>query len=269
MPDMPPAIISETAHGLTTISLSRPPLNLLGTSALDELAAEIDRVAGSRSRALLIRAEGDIFSGGVDVADFRAGPQETPEQAADRARANLKRYLATVVQPLEALPMPTVAAVDGLCLTAGFELALACDFIVASDRSQFGLVEASLGLTPAMGGTQRLAARAGVARAAELVMTARLYDSATLHGWGVVSRVLGAEGFDAQARRQAAKLAAGPTRAHAATKHVLAAFSAGGVPAADAVMPTAAAALFVTEDVRAGVVSFLNEGPGKATFVGA
>ncbi len=80
----------------------------------------------------------------------------------------------------------------GLCLTAGLELSLACDLLWAAEGVQFGLVEKVVGITPLMGGTQRMAERAGTARAREFVMTGRLYDAQTLHAWGVVNRVRGA-----------------------------------------------------------------------------
>ena len=145
---------------------------------------------------------------------------------------------------------------------------MACDIILAASRAKFGLVEKVVGLTPTMGGTQRLAARAGVGRAKEFVMTGDTYDAATLERWNVVNRVLPDEGFDAAAREFALRLAEGPTRAHAATKRVLDHYSAGGVPEANAHITTIAASLFETEDLRNAVKSFLADGPGKATFSG-
>jgi Enoyl-CoA hydratase/isomerase len=87
--------------------------------------------------------------------------------------------LVSLAQRVAALPCPTVFAAHGLCLTWGFELALACDLILASERALFGLIEATVGLTPSMGGTQRLAERAGSGRARELVMSAERYDATT------------------------------------------------------------------------------------------
>ena len=98
----------------------------------------------------------------------------------------------------------------GLCLTAGFELSLACDLLWAARGVQFGLVEKVVGITPLMGGTQRVADRAGAARARELVMTGGLYTAETLHEWGVVNRVLDRGDLLDTARRFAAGLAAGP-----------------------------------------------------------
>ncbi len=88
--------------------------------------------------------------------------------------------LLSLAHSVEDLPFPTLAVVHGLCLTAGFELSLACDMIWASESAQFGLVEIVVGLTPLMGGTQRVAERAGPARARELVMTGGLYPAATI-----------------------------------------------------------------------------------------
>jgi enoyl-CoA hydratase len=119
-----------------------------------------------------------------------------------------------------------------------------------------------------MGGTQRMAERAGSARAREFVMTGRLYDAETLHTWGVVNRVVAAEDLLAKARRFATELAAGPTIAHAATKAVIRAQADHGTHGADALTAELTSHLFETEDCRNAVQSFLREGPGKATFTG-
>ena len=159
-------------------------------------------------------------------------------------------------------------AAHALCLTWAFELALACDLILAANSASFGLVEKVVGLTPAAGGTQRLAERAGSGRAREFVMTGVPYDAATLERWNVVNRVLPDDGFDAAARAFAAELAAGPTRAHAATKQVIRDYLEGGIDLADERVGRVAGALFETQDLQQAVASFLKDGPGKATFSG-
>ena len=118
--------------------------------------------------------------------------------------------------------MPTVFAAHGLTLTAAFELALACDILLAAERASFGLVEIVVGLTPSMGGPQRLAERAGPARARELIFTGERYPAAVLERWNVVNRVLPDDGFAEAARAYAHRVAAGPTVAHAATKRLVA-----------------------------------------------
>jgi enoyl-CoA hydratase/carnithine racemase len=220
----------------------------------------IDDVASDPPRGLLIRAEGRVVSGGVNVNLFDG---LTPQDA-----GRLWTDLLAMIHTVEELPFPTVFAAHGLCLTAAFELSLACDLLVAAESAKFGLVETVVGLTPAMGGTQRLAERAGPARARELVMTGELYDAATLERWNVVNRVLPDEGFDEAARAFARRLAEGPTLAHAATKALVRAQVEGGARAADARVPEVAGGLFATEDLKAAVRSFLEHGPGKATYEG-
>jgi enoyl-CoA hydratase/carnithine racemase len=164
--------------------------------------------------------------------------------------------------------VPTVFAAHGLTLTAAFELALACDVLLAAERASFGLVEIVVGLTPSMGGPQRLAERAGPARAKELVFTGERYPAEVLAQWNVVNRVLPDEGFARAARDYARRVAAGPTVAHAATKKLVTAAVRNGVRAADELTPAVSGALFATEDLRGAVRSFLAEGPGKAVHRG-
>jgi enoyl-CoA hydratase/carnithine racemase len=202
-----------------------------------------------------------VVSGGVDVSVFAA------QESADAA-ARLFDELVELARRIEALPCPTLFAAHALCLTWAFELALACDLIAAAESASFGLVERVIGLTPAMGGTQRLAERAGTGRARELVMTGRTYDAATLERWNVVNWVFADEGFDAAARGLAAELGGGPTLAHAATKEVIRAFREGGVGLANQRVGAIAGRLFDTEDLQGAVRSFLEHGPGRAEFHG-
>jgi enoyl-CoA hydratase/carnithine racemase len=199
-------------------------------------------------------------SGGVDVHEF--------DGLSGEQGAALWADLIATVQRIEDLPCPTVFAAHALCLTAAFELALGCDLLLAAESARFGLVEVVVGLTPSMGGTQRLVDRAGPARARELVFTAELYDARTLAGWNVVNRVLPDEDFDGAARGFARRLAEGPTVAHTATKRIVAAAVAGGSRAADAIVPEVSGPLFETEDLQGAVRSFLAEGPGRATYRG-
>jgi enoyl-CoA hydratase/carnithine racemase len=241
------------------VTLADPPLNLFGRELLADLHAALAEAADSDVRALVVRAEGKVFTGGADVSMFE-------DLTGDGVKRDLD--LVAIVHRLEAMSFPTLAVVHALCLTAGFELSLGCDLIWAGESAQFGLVEAVVGVTPFMGGTQRVAERAGPARARELVMTGRVYDAATLERWNVVNRVLPDAELEEQAMRFAHRLAAGPTRAHHATKRVVRAFLEGGVPGADAAMPEIAAEVVETEDFKGGVRSFLEHGPGKAVFAG-
>jgi enoyl-CoA hydratase/carnithine racemase len=243
------------------VSFDHPPLNLYD-SALDEgLHAAVDELERRRARGVLFRADGRVVSGGVDVSVFAT-------QANAAAATDLFERLVDMARRVDRLPCPTVFAAHGLCLTWAFELALACDLILAARSASFGLVERVVGLTPAMGGTQRLAERAGTGRARELVMTGVPFEATTLERWNVVNRVLPDEGFDEAARAFAAELAAGPTLAHAATKQVLRDYLEGGVEGANERVAAVAGALFDTDDLRGAVSSFLERGPGKASFQG-
>jgi enoyl-CoA hydratase/carnithine racemase len=255
-----PRVRYDRDGDVAVIAIDDQPLNLFGYELTNDLIAALEEAEGDMIRALVIRADGDVFTGGVDVHVF-AG--KTPEQA-----QMFFRDLLSITHKIEELDLPVIASVQGLCLTAGFELALACDVILAGEAARFGLVERVVGLTPAMGGTQRIAERAGAARARELVMTGALYDAATLERWNVVNRVLPDDGFDAAARAFARGLAEGPTRAHAATKTLVRAQVEGGARAADARVPEVAGDLFATEDLIRAVRTFLEQGPGHATYDG-
>jgi len=244
---------------VAALVLSDPPLNLFGSATFSSLNECLSQVAISDARALVWRAEGEVFTGGVDVHGFQTDAAQAKEMFG---------ALLSTVRKIEALPMPTLALVHGLCLTAGMEISLGCDMIWAADSAKFGLVEAVVGLTPGAGGTQRVAERAGPARARELVMTGGLYDAAVMERWNVVNRVLPDEDLLEKGMKCAHRLAAGPTKAHAATKRIVRAYLEDGVDKADRDTPKVAASLFETEDLQRAVRSFLEEGPGNATFEG-
>jgi enoyl-CoA hydratase/carnithine racemase len=262
----------ERDGDVAVVVLDAPPLNLFDEvvfagyeRAVAELVELTDPGRPDRARAVLLEARGKVVSGGVDVhlfSEVANGPDAVARGSALWAR------LLRISQTLEDLPVPTVFAAHGLTLTAAFEISLACDIILAAERASFGLVEIVVGLTPSMGGPQRLAERAGPARARELVFTGERYPAAVLAQWDVVNRVLPDEGFAEAARAYAHRVAAGPTVAHAATKKLVTAAVRDGVRAADELTPSLSGALFATEDLRGAVASFLADGPGRASYEG-
>lgn len=251
----------ERDDGLAVVTFDAPPLNLFDPAMEDALVAALSELEVSAPRAVLFRAEGRVVSAGVDVGLFAT--LDGPSVAA----SVFQRWIE-LSRRAEMLPCPTVFAAHGLCLTWAFELALACDLIVASERAAFGLVEKVIGMTPAMGGTQRLAERAGSGRAKEFVMAGVPFDAAVLERWNVVNRLLPAEGFDDAARAIARELAAGPTLAHAATKRIVREFLVGGVDRADQRTGVIAGELFKSSDLKGAVASFVADGPGRASFRG-
>lgn len=246
---------------LAVLTLAAPPLNLFDHAMFADLAAAVDELGSAPPRGLLIRAEGKVVSAGVDVGEVFEGLDTQSASA-------LWAKLLAVVHRIEQLPCPTVFAAHALTLTAAFELSLACDLLVAARSARFGLVERVVGLTPAMGGTQRLAERAGPARAREVVMTGELFDAETLERWNIVNRVFDDDGFDDAVRAFVMRIVAGPTRAHDATKRIVRAYLDGGVLRADYAVPKLAGDLFATDDLRDAVRSFVDRGPGHATFEG-
>jgi enoyl-CoA hydratase/carnithine racemase len=256
-----PKVRYDRQGDIGLVILDDPPLNLFGAEMINDLVAALEEAEGDMPRALVVRAEGRVFTGGVDVQVFAGLSHEEG--------ATLFEDLVKIVHKLEAMPIPTIASVHALCLTAGFELALGCDILLAGEAAGFGLVERVVGLTPGMGGTQRVAERAGPARARELVMTGELYDAATLERWNVVNRVFPDDALLEQTMKFAQQLADGPPKAHDATKRMVRAYlDEGGPRGADAHVGDIAASLFATEDLQKAVQTFLEKGPGHATFEG-
>jgi enoyl-CoA hydratase/carnithine racemase len=243
----------EISGSLGILTLTNPPLNLFSGEVIEDLRAAVDHIKQTPLRALLVQADGKVFSGGADVSMFQG---RTPSEARERFTSHLR-----LIADLEELPFPTLAAVQGLCLAAGLELVLACDLIWAAASARFGQVEASIGTTTLLGGVQRLAERAGPSRAREIIYTADQYDAATFERWNIVNKIVPDDAFASQTRAFAERLASGPTLAYAAGKKIVQAYLESGVRAADKVVDQVAPPLFESEDMRAGVAGLLAHGP--------
>jgi len=245
---------------LGEIVLADPPLNLFSMELARDLASTIDEARDSAARAILVRAEGENFSAGANVEIFLGRDEAAARELIEEFMPAIRRFAE--------LDVPTVAAVQGLCLAAGLEVALACDLIWAAEGAQLGLVEAVIGATPFGGGTQRLVARAGAGRAAEAVLTGRPYPAEKMLEWGVANRVVTSQDLLDKSRAFVRRLAEGPTLAHAATKQMIRLTVDEGVEAADAALPEAGAKVMASEDLQDGARTLLEKGPGNATFTG-
>jgi enoyl-CoA hydratase/carnithine racemase len=246
---------------LGVVTLDSAPLNQIGRELIADLVAaigEAERADGLR--ALVLRGEGKVFSAGADVALF-AG------MGAEDVRPLIDSFL-DLGRRIEQLPFPTLAAVHGTCMAGGYELALFCDLIWAAEGTMIGLPETRLGIVPLAGGVERVAARAGLGRARTLAIGGDLYSAQDLVAWGAIDRVVAADELHSAAEEFARRVAAGPTRAFAVVKELARAYTTDGIPGADKLLLDAAVGLFDTEDARGGIQSFLESGPGKATFVG-
>jgi enoyl-CoA hydratase/carnithine racemase len=246
--------------GVGEIVLADPPLNLFGLELARDLAQVIEQAGHSDARAILVRAEGDNFSAGANVEIFLDRDEAAARELIEEFMPAIRRFAE--------ISVPTVAAVRGLCLAAGLEVALSCDLIWAAEGSQLGLVEGVIGGMPFGGGTPRLVARAGAGRAAEAVLTARTYPAETMLEWGVVNRVVESGDLEAKARAFAGRLAEGPTLAHAATKQMIRLTVDEGVAGADAALPATGAKVMASEDLQRGARTLIEKGPGHATFEG-
>jgi len=234
----------EQRQAVGHIVLANPPKNLIESRFSDALKRAVHEASESDIRALLVRAEGPNFSQGGDVLDFL-----------QKGAHAFRTFIAECNQSfraIEALPIPTVAAVRGAAFGGAFELALACDFIVAAEDAVFRSIEASVGSAPVAGAVQRLAERIGRSRAARYAMLCEPMSGATAGELGLASSVLPADEVEAAAQKFVEDLSTGPTRSYAAIRTLLKAWSGGGVPTADAMILDITMALHSSEDAKRG-----------------
>jgi len=243
------------SEGLATIVIDRPPQNRIDDQMVGELAAAVTEIERSEARAVLVRSEGENFSFGGDIMTW-------PDASVRELRARFGHYMS-VFNRFEHLPLPVVAAVQGLCFGGGLELALRADVIFAAESATFGHPEQSLGIVTVLGGIYRVAERAGRSRASEWALTSEKVPAATMERFGVVNRVVADVDLLKESSDFARKAARGPTRAYAAHKALLRAWAVGGIAAADEAMFDIAMPLFDTDDARRGIrsaVDALNAG---------
>jgi enoyl-CoA hydratase/carnithine racemase len=242
------------------LTMRYPPYNLLDPALSNLIVGGLRWAAAEGARAVVLRSALRHFSAGADLDGMLA--------AAERGDGVIDWPVLEVLRTFEELPIPIVAAVHGVCVGGGLELALACDLVVAAESAKLGSVEATVGLHPLMGAIQRVAQRAGAARAKEMALLGRRYDARTLERWNVINRVVEDEQLDDAAMTLARELAGGPTVAHAATKALVSIAVSQGVRAADEAMAELQRPIFRSEDFRTGVQSFRENGPGMARFEG-
>ncbi|MGF6770551.1 enoyl-CoA hydratase/carnithine racemase [Paraburkholderia sp. GAS199] len=229
------------------ITLASPPQNRLSIDMASEMESALESLQSTQVRALLLDAEGEDFSFGVDIVPW-------PEMSTARLRFVFQRWM-DILNAIETLPFPTIAAVQGTCFGGGLELASRCDVIIAADNARFGHPEQSLGIVTLLGGIYRVAERAGRSTAAMMAFTSDPMSAEHMLQRGFVNEVVPLAGLLQTTEDLAARFASGPTRAHAVHKALLRAWGSGGVCAADAVIFDLAMALFDTEDARDGVRS--------------
>ena len=252
-------LLTGDVPGVATIRLDRPPMNALSNAVSAELAAAADELEQRTDiRAVVLWGGPKIFAAGADIKEFQpgAGPQ-----------ARVPVGLGDAVSRLERSPQVLIAAVNGYALGGGCELAMGADFRVAAADATFGQPEILLGIIPGAGATQRLPRLVGVSRAKEIIYSGRRVSAEEALAIGLADAVHPpGETYDA-AVEMAERFAGGP----AALRCAKAAVNEGAGQPLEAALEVEQARFleaFATEDARIGVQSFIQNGPGKARFVG-
>ena len=250
--------LDRQTSGVAILTLANPKVNALSVrllSELEELALDLQR---NPPGAVIVTGGERIFAAGADITEFGG--------RAEAERIGPKFHSA--LNAVAAIPRLVIAAVSGFALGGGCELALACDYRIASERAVFGQPEVLLGIIPGGGGTQRLGRLVGPARAKEICITGRQVKADEALRIGLCDEVVPAEQLHERALALASQLAAGALQAQALAKAAIDGGLQGSLADGLALELVLFADVFETEDSRIGVKSFLEQGPGKANFVG-
>ncbi|WP_019850525.1 enoyl-CoA hydratase-related protein [Desulfitobacterium sp. PCE1] len=196
-------ILVEYHEQIATVTINRPKaLNALNTVTLQELSQVVHDLANNSSiRVVILTGSGEkAFVAGADIAEMNT---KTPMEA--RSFSQLGQRLMNLI---ESLPQPVIAAINGFALGGGLELAMACDIRLAGENARFGQPEVNLGIPAGFGGTQRLPRLVGSGRASEILLTADLFDAQEAFRMGLVNRVYPKEDLQEQAMAMAKRIAA-------------------------------------------------------------
>jgi enoyl-CoA hydratase/carnithine racemase len=250
----------EVDEGLGIITFIDKPFNLIDSEFIEELESIFNGIENQEIRALLFKNDDGNFSAGANVTIFQ-------NQDEDSTRKLIKRFLDAIYR-IEKFPFPTMASVKGMCVGGGFELALACDYIWASQNAQFAAAEVLLGIVPLGGGVQRLAQRTGLTRAKEIALGGRFKKPEKLETWNVINRVLPEQELIEKAIKFMKIQSNGPTLAFDTIKKLLCEYYNKSLEESDKLLVKIVPKLFETEDIKIGIESFKKRGPGKAIFKG-
>jgi len=251
----------ETDQAIATIRLERPPMNALNAQVQAEIAAAAAQVSGDPAvRAVIIYGGEKVFAAGADIKEM-AGASYTDMAANTRRLQDSFTAVARIGKPV-------VAAITGYALGGGLELALCADFRVAGEGAKVGQPEILLGLIPGAGGTQRLPRLVGPARAKDIVFTGRFVGAAEALAIGLVDKVVPDGDVYQAARELVARFGRGPAVALRAAKQAIDEGLDADLDTGLEIERLHFAGLFATEDAATGMRSFVENGPGKATFAG-
>jgi enoyl-CoA hydratase/carnithine racemase len=251
----------EVAEGIATIRLDRPPMNALNAQVQEELRAAALEAGQRRDVAAVVLYGGEkVFAAGADVKEMA---HLSYADMVERSGALQSSFTAVA-----RIPKPVVAAVTGYALGGGCELALCADLRVCGSDAKLGQPEVLLGVIPGAGGTQRLPRLVGPAKAKDLIFTGRFVGAEEALAIGLVDHVVPPEDVYAAALRLAARFVGGPAYALRAAKEAIDRGLETDLDSGLEIERLQFAGLFATEDRTIGMKSFVEQGPGKATFVG-
>jgi enoyl-CoA hydratase len=254
-------VLEEREPGIWLLTINRPKqLNALAPQVVDEIAAATRAVvADPKARCLLVTGAGDrAFVAGGDIAAMAAMSVLEAREFAVQGHAAFRAF--------ELAPVPVIALVNGFALGGGCELALACDFIVASDKATFGQPEVNLGICPGFGGTQRLTRVVGRSMALELVTTGRMVKADEALRIGLANHVVAAEGLLDKGLELARMIAAKGPVAVKFSKHLVHHGQDLDLANANAFEADVFALLCATDDKREGMAAFMEK--RAPTFTG-
>lgn len=247
-------LLEQREPGIWLLTINRPKvLNALSAQVLDDLAAATrDVVADPAARCLLVTGAGDrAFVAGADIAAMNAMPVLVAREFALKGHATLRA--------LELAPFPVIALVNGFALGGGCELALACDFIVASDKAAFGQPEVNLGICPGFGGTQRLTRVVGKPMALELVTTGRQVKADEALRIGLANHVVAADALVDKGMELARMISAKGPVAVRFSKHLVVHGQDLDLANANVLEADVFALLCATDDKREGMTAFVEK----------
>jgi enoyl-CoA hydratase/carnithine racemase len=253
------SVTTSMDGAVAILSMNKAPYNLMDKALNRDLITGLAWAREQGARAVVLRSGLRHFSAGADLDAMVAD--------ADQSDVLDWGFIDTL-RAFDAHPAPIIASVQGVCVGGGFELALACDLIVAAESAKIGSVEVTVGLQPLMGAVQRLTQRAGAARAKEMALLGRRYPAATLERWNIINWVAADEQLDSATMVLAQELAHGPSIANAATKQLASVAVNQGIAAADEAMAEIQRPILRSNDFRNAVTSYNNKGVGTAEFEG-
>ena len=245
--------------GVAVVTLSNGKVNPLSRELLAELRSAADELAADLPGAVVITGGDRIFAAAADNSQF-GGPDEAEV---------IGPLFHDTIGAVAALPRFVIAAVSGYALGGGCELALGCDYRIASEKAVFGQPEILLGIIPGGGGTQRLARVVGPSKAKEMCLTGRQVKADEALRIGLADEVVPPDELHERALALAAEVAQGALQAQAITKRLIDAGLSTSLDDGLALERDGFVEVFRTDDSQIGVASFLEHGPGKAQFTGA